>query len=235
MQAYLKGLYRSLVIALGYFPVAVAFGVTALKMGLDPLEATAASVLVFAGASQFMLVALWSKGTGILMTGLIMFLINLRHIFYGPTLLSGTSKKQRYLLPLVSFGLTDEVYATSIVDSGADADVDSSSASEDMKIFWMAGLETGAYLSWISGTAVGAVIGDQLLRNHPVIESTLSFALPALFLSLFLGIFDSRNSLTLVFSSVPVIILQLLGHTSAAVISGIVAGIAASWIKERMA
>ncbi|WP_051283773.1 AzlC family ABC transporter permease [Desulforegula conservatrix] len=220
MKIFIKGLGQSLVIAMGYIPVAIAFGVTSVKMGLDPIEAIMASILVFAGASQFMLVALWNTGTGIAMASLIMFLINLRHIFYGPSLFSKTKPEKRYLLPLISFGITDEVYATSLVKSN--------SIIEDERLSWTAGLETGAYLSWISGTAIGAILGDQILKNYPVIESTLSFALPALFLSLFLSIYDSKNVAMLAATAVPVIVLQYLGFTSAAVIAGIVSGITSS-------
>jgi len=220
MNLFFKGLTQSLVIAMGYLPVAIAFGVTSVKMGLDPVAAIMASILVFAGASQFMLVALWNRGTGIAMVSLIMFLINLRHVFYGPSLLSKTKSEKRYLLPLISFGITDEVYATSLAKSD--------SITEEERLSWTAGLETGAYLSWVSGTAIGAILGDQVLKNYPVIESTLSFALPALFLSLFLSIFDPKNIAMLAATAVPVIILQYFGFTSAAVIAGIISGITSS-------
>lgn len=225
INGFFKGVGQSAVIAMGYLPVAIAFGVTSVEMGLSSAEAIMASVFIFAGASQFMLVALWNKGTNILMISLIMFFINLRHIFYGPSLLSGIRADHRFLIPIVSFGITDEVYAASLAKSD--------SIGEEEKLSWTIGLETGAYASWVTGTAIGAMIGNQILRNYPVIESTLSFALPALFLSLFLNIYKSSNFIMLIATSLPVIILNYLGFPSAAIISGIISGILASTLSGK--
>lgn len=225
LNGFFKGLAQSAVIAMGYLPVALAFGVTSVEMGLTSVETILTSVFIFAGASQFMLVALWNKGTSLFMICLIMFFINLRHVFYGPSMLSGMEPEKRPLLPFISFGITDEVYAASLSKSGG--------VLEEERLSWTMGLEAGAYSSWVAGTAIGAMIGNQLLKNYPVIESTLSFALPALFLSLFLNIQKSKNMAMMMATSLPVIILHYLGHSSVAIISGIISGICASHLSER--
>ncbi|HLV12035.1 MAG TPA: AzlC family ABC transporter permease [Trueperaceae bacterium] len=72
--------------ALGYFPVAVSFGVVAARAGLSLLEAALLSLVVFAGASQFVAVALVAGGAGPLVTFLSLLAMNVRHVFYGPSL-----------------------------------------------------------------------------------------------------------------------------------------------------
>ena len=53
-----RGLGAAWPVALGYFPVAVAFGALGAQAGLSPLWVQLTSLLVFAGASQFALVGL---------------------------------------------------------------------------------------------------------------------------------------------------------------------------------
>ena len=53
----LRGLGDSLAIAAGYVPVAFSFGLAAVQVGLGAPWAVAISAIVFAGASQFVLVS----------------------------------------------------------------------------------------------------------------------------------------------------------------------------------
>ena len=101
-----RGLGAAWPVALGYFPVAVAFGALGAQAGLSPLWVQLTSLLVFAGASQFALVGLLAQGVPPLLAALLGLLLNLRHAFYGPAL-------RPYLRggPLEAFFLTDEVFA----------------------------------------------------------------------------------------------------------------------------
>ncbi len=53
-----RGLIRSFPIAIGYLPVAITFGVSALALGFSKVEVFLISALIFAGASQFALISL---------------------------------------------------------------------------------------------------------------------------------------------------------------------------------
>ena len=104
-----RGLRAAWPIALGYFPVAVAFGALGAQAGLSPLWIQLTSLLVFAGASQFALVGLLAQGVPPLLAASLGLLLNLRHAFYGPAL-------RPYLKggPLEAFFLTDEVFALAL-------------------------------------------------------------------------------------------------------------------------
>lgn len=104
-----RGLGAAWPVALGYFPVAVAFGALGAQAGLSPLWVQLTSLLVFAGASQFALVGLLAQGVPPLLAALLGLLLNLRHAFYGPAL-------RPYLRggPLEAFFLTDEVFAVAL-------------------------------------------------------------------------------------------------------------------------
>ncbi|MCD8567203.1 MAG: AzlC family ABC transporter permease [Geovibrio sp.] len=59
-----KGFRQALPIAAGYFPVAVSFGLTAVSAGLDGWLAVLMSLIVFAGASQFVGAGMFGMGVG---------------------------------------------------------------------------------------------------------------------------------------------------------------------------
>ena len=178
MTNLLAGLRTSLPLIIGYFPVAVAFGISATSIGLSELDATLISLIIFAGASQFAFVGLLAEGTSALTAMLIVVGLNLRHLLYSTSIspsLKGMSLKQKLS---AAFGLTDEVFASAFsLLKGI---------PKGNRWSWLIGLELGAYGSWIIGTWVGASSGDLLLAKFGFLKPALAFALPALFLSLLL-------------------------------------------------
>ena len=178
MTNFLAGLRTSLPLIIGYFPVAVAFGISATSIGLSELDATLISLIIFAGASQFAFVGLLTEGTSALTAMLIVVGLNLRHLLYSTSIspsLKGMSLKQKLS---AAFGLTDEVFASAFsLLKGI---------PKGNRWSWLIGLELGAYGSWIIGTWVGASSGDLLLAKFGFLKPALAFALPALFLSLLL-------------------------------------------------
>lgn len=162
-----RGLQAAWPIALGYFPVAVAFGALGAQAGLSPLWVQLTSLLVFAGASQFALVGLLAQGVPPLLAATLGLLLNLRHAFYGPAL-------RPYLQggPLEAFFLTDEVFALALRTLPR--------LPQEERRGYFLGLGLGAYLSWNLGTLLGA-LGGQGLLAWPGVGEALSFALPALF------------------------------------------------------
>lgn len=89
--------------------VGTTFGVVARQSGLQPLEIIAMSLLVFAGASQFAMVQLFSESAPIVIVSVLF--INLRHLLMATSL-----RPQIRRLPLgwrlfAAFFLTDESFA----------------------------------------------------------------------------------------------------------------------------
>ena len=184
-KAFSKGFLDSSSIMLGYFPVAVSFGVAAVSTDLTPWLAVLISVCIYAGASQFILLLLIAQHTDVLTMVLIVIAVNLRHVFYGPALLSQFGAADRGSKPyaLMAFGLTDEVFAA--------ARARLSQLELQPKAHWYLGLQLGAYASWVLGTAVGAYLASDWLSHYPILQQTLSFVLPALFFALLLDMVGS--------------------------------------------
>jgi len=186
MHAFLRGLLASLSIAVGYLPIAFSFGLAAMQAGLSPVVVVASSVLVFAGASQFLLITLLAPGASLLAAIPTVLLMNARHLFYGPALLARfTHPGHRLAPPLLAFGLTDEVFATAMSQLERIAPA--------QKEHWYLGLQSGAYAAWVGGTVLGVLLTSSF-QNPPVfVREGLSFILPALFFVLLLELNVRRH------------------------------------------
>jgi 4-azaleucine resistance transporter AzlC len=160
-------------IALGYVPIAVAFGALAHHSGVTSGWAVLMSVLVFAGASQFMAVSMLLSGAGVVQIVAATFFLNLRHVVMSMTVMSGMhSVPQRWKLPL-AFGVTDETFAVLAMRQQA--------GEARTSPHFAGALMAAAYLSWVSGTAAGTVFGASI---PPGVSSSMSIGLYAMFIGL---------------------------------------------------
>jgi 4-azaleucine resistance transporter AzlC len=206
MQTFKKGFFASFPIILGYFPVAIAFGVSARGVGLSVVESVMISVLVFAGASQFALVSLLAAGTSAAMAAVASLMLNLRHLLYGLLLAPVLRRVKLSAAAPLAFGLTDEVFATAISQLER--------IPEEKRTLWLLGLEAGAYLSWVFGTLLGAAGTSILLAISPAFAPTLSFALPALFLVLLLPLLKGDAIVAALTGGLVALAFHLIGLTA---------------------
>ena len=169
-----RGLRAGLPIMLGYIPVAMAFGIAGASLGLSAWELIATSLIVYAGAGQFFILASLQLGTPFVTMVLLVTLLNARHLLYGPIIEKYLPQGLKNRL-VKAFYLTDEVFATCYVGMNK---VETAARGS-----WYMGLGILAWLSWATGTAIGVFAGDELLKAFPVVEKTLGFALPAMFVA----------------------------------------------------
>jgi len=205
-----KGVIYGIPIALGYFPVAVTFGLTALAMGMNEINTVLASMLIFAGSAQFALATLIKLPIN---ATIIPILLNLRHLIYGCII----SKRIEIRRPfLTSFGLTDEVFALSF-------------KGKDEKFVW--GLALIAYIAWVSGTVVG-VLGGSFIISNEFLYRSLVFAFPALFFVLLLSSKDWASTFIGAFIALT---LGALGYSSLSILlSGIITPLIVRWLSWKL-
>jgi len=164
------GAKAALPIVLGYLPVRIAFGILAQKAGLNAFEGGLMSLLVYAGASQFIAVEMILKGITWFPIVLTTFFINLRHLLMSSTFSLFFNKNSLRALGLLSAQLTDESFAVAMSDTSKISN----------RPIYLLGLHMTSHLAWISGSVGGAFFGS--LIDHR--EYGLPFALPALFICL---------------------------------------------------
>lgn len=169
----------SVPIFMGYFPLGVAFGVLAKSMGVSAFIAIALSTLAYGGAAQFMMLSLFSAGTGLLEVFIVSYLVNLRHTFYGLALLKEYKDLKFRLFNIAT--LTDETFAIFKALKTLDA-------AERSYVFTR--LNLLSWLYWAAGTAVGCLVGE-LIRGD---TSGLEFSLTALFIVIVMEMFKNDKN-----------------------------------------
>jgi 4-azaleucine resistance transporter AzlC len=212
----LDGLLASLPVALGYVPIAFSFGVAATRSGLTEVEAVALSLFIYAGASQFLALALLASGAPVLVSAFTLVAMNLRHVLYGPALMraAGSEARTRHAWAW-AFGLTDEVFGQAL---GALA------RGQRFSEGYMFGLGLGAYAAWVLGTAAGAFAGAGALDGSPALAAGLGFMLPAMFLALLLSILSRRQLPVIAVAAAATILGTLALSATSGILLGMVAG-----------
>lgn len=164
-----EGFLAGFPVFIGYFPVAVAFGILAKTTGLSSGDSLAFSVFVFAGASQFM--ALNLIETGVAFSGIILatFLLNLRHLLMSASLAVKITNPKKRWLPLIAFGVTDETFAVA------------ATCSRTLQISFLLAMESTAYLGWVTGTLAGYLAGGVLPASF---QESMGIGLYALFVAI---------------------------------------------------
>ncbi|WP_296671289.1 AzlC family ABC transporter permease [Rhodoferax sp.] len=169
----------SVPVAMGYVPLGMVFGFLFVQAGATVWLALLASVLVFAGAAQFMMVPMLAAGLPLASIALATLVVNLRHIFYGLSLL-GKLPHQPWARWYLVFALTDETYSVLTT-------LPAGTSTRQMVLVAM--LNQGW---WVLGTLLGALIGSQ--AQVPLVG--LDFALAALFAVLAVEQWRSAHSAT---------------------------------------
>ncbi|WP_309665021.1 AzlC family ABC transporter permease [Tabrizicola sp.] len=213
---FLQGLSASVPIVMGYLPISFSFGVAATQAGFSAVEAFALSLFIYAGASQFLALALLGSGAPLLVSAFTLIAMNLRHVLYGPALMkqAGAAASTRYAW-VWAFGLTDEVFGQAL---GAMA------RGQRFSERYMFGLGLGAYAAWLGGTAAGAYAGGGALAGYPAISASLGFMLPALFLALLLSILTRRQLPVIAVAGAVTVAVTLAVSGTAGILAGMIAG-----------
>ncbi len=102
-------------ICLGYFPIGLSLGVLAQKGGLSPWQVALMSIMVFAGGSQFIAVAMLGSGASIPAIVTTTFMVNLRHLLMSSAMAVHFPGVSRRFLALFAYGVTDESFAVNMV------------------------------------------------------------------------------------------------------------------------
>lgn len=227
-RAFLRGLVSSLSVAVGYLPIAFSFGLAALQAGLPPFITILTSIVVYAGASQFVLITLMASGAGWVTAVPTILLMNARHLFYGPALLNRLPQHDKSLPPpLLAYGLTDEVFATAL---GKLNDI-----SPPSREAWYVGLQAGAYASWVGGTILGVTFSSSFQDPPVFVEAALSFILPGLFFALLLESGVIRAARTIAVTAIATAALILVLPSYHALALGMLAGAAFNMLTGRAA
>lgn len=168
-DAFRSGVRAGIPVAIGYIPIAIAFGLLAKSSDLPNLITLAMSFLIFAGASQFIGVQLLATGAmywEILLTTLI---LNSRHFLMSASLSQRIEVASRRMLAVIAFGITDETFSVA------------STRPEARHGSFLLGLNLVAFSAWNVGTWFGVFLAFGLPGS---IQASMGIALYAMFIGL---------------------------------------------------
>jgi 4-azaleucine resistance transporter AzlC len=154
LSALLAGMRATAPFAIGVMPQMILYGVTALQAGLSPLMAQAMALLVFSGAILPAAQALHA-GTPVLVAGLMIVLLNARHILYSARLAPNLRRFRRPRRLLASYLLTDESF-------GADARRAREGKYQQQWWWFLVGAGLTMWLAVQGATALGLALGTQM-------------------------------------------------------------------------
>lgn len=118
---FLAGVKTMTPLMVGIAPFGMVSGVAAVNIGLTPLQAMGMSVIVFAGTSQLAAIELLGQDVAAPIVVLTILVVNARLVMYSASIgpyLRGLSTRWRCL---VSYLLTDHVYALVVTETADDA------------------------------------------------------------------------------------------------------------------
>ena len=167
---FLSGVRDGVPIALAYFAVSFALGITAGKIGFSAIQAFVASLTNNASAGEYAAFSLIAFGSSFLEVAIVELITNARYFLMAATLSQKFSRKTPFYHRLfIGFGLTDEIFAINVARNGY------------LAPSYTYGAMAVALPSWATGTALGVIVGDVL---PAFAVSALGVALYGMFISI---------------------------------------------------
>jgi 4-azaleucine resistance transporter AzlC len=153
---------------LAVFFIGLSYGAIAVASGFPAWVPAAQSVLVLAGASEFLFIGIIAAGASPIAAALAGVLVNARHVPYSLALPDVTGRGWRRLLG--THVMNDESVVFALSQDGL---------ARQRAAYWACGL--GVLICWPGGAILGALIGS-------LIRDTNAFGLDAMFPAVILAL-----------------------------------------------
>jgi 4-azaleucine resistance transporter AzlC len=173
-ESFIQGVKDCLPTVMGYLSIGFAAGVVEKTAGLSLAEIALMSILLYAGSAQFIAAGMMTAGnpsTAIIFT---VFFVNLRHLLMSAALAPYFRHLPVWKNVLIGSQLTDETFGVAVTRL---------SGKSKGSYQWMFGLNLTAYLNWLLANVAGGIFGKWITQPE---KFGLDFALPAMFIGLFM-------------------------------------------------
>ena len=164
-------------------PFGIIFGAIGIEMGFTPTITYATSLIIFGGASQIVLLQLFSGGASSLVIISSVGAVNSRHLLYGAVVSEHVSDLKLIWKIIISYFLIDQAFARSNEYLKI--------SKEKNKYFHLIGGGATCWVIWQSTTLLGIFLGASIPE-----ELGLSFAVPLTFIAILVN--DFRKILNVI-------------------------------------
>ncbi|MDO9126121.1 MAG: AzlC family ABC transporter permease [Parvibaculum sp.] len=208
----------------GAIPFGMIAGVVASNAGLDALAGIGQSVVIFAGASQLASTQLIADAAPVLVVILTGLVINLRFAMYSAALAGHLAALPRGRRWLVSYLMTDQSYALSVLHYAARPEMSLAAKYA----FYMGGAAV-MWAVWLAATAVGYFLGNSIPASW-----SLDFFVPLSFLALIVPAIRDRANAAAALTGGAVAVLAWSLPFNLGLFLAAISGVAAGYAVERL-
>ncbi len=189
MKYLLAGIQAEAPLLIGVFPFGLIYGAAALNARLSPAASQLMSSIVFAGSAQVITAQLVHEMTPGIVIVLTIAVVNLRHMLYSASLAPYIASLPIRWKVLLSYLLTDEAYAPSILH------YEKEGPTPYAHWFWL-GAGFALWFTWQMATALGIFLRRAIPDSWP-----LDFALPLTFIAMVVPALKSRAAIAAALSA----------------------------------
>ena len=183
IKNFWAGVRAELPLLIGVFPFGLIYGALAINAGLSTVAAQAMSSIVFAGSSQFIAAQLVHEAAPGLVIVLTIAVVNLRHMLYSASLAPYLSSLSTRWKMLLSYLLTDEAYAPTILHYEKEG-------LNPYAHWFLLGAGFSLWFTWQVSTVLGIFLGAAIPESW-----SLDFALPLTFIAMVVPVLKNQAAI----------------------------------------
>jgi len=191
LKTLFKGVTDVSPLMIPVFPFGIIYGVIGMELGLGAYMTLGASIIMFAGASQIVLLQLFSGGASSLVMFSSVGAVNSRHLLYGAVLSEHLSTLRLTWKIILSYVLVDQAFAVSNTYF-------KNNENNENKHYHLLGAGFTCWVIWQISTIIGIVLGSVVPE-----ELGLSFTISLTFLALLINDFRKfKNIIVMLVSGI---------------------------------
>jgi 4-azaleucine resistance transporter AzlC len=195
LKTLAKGIVDVSPLMIPVFPFGIIYGVIGMELGIGPYMTLGLSIIIFGGASQIVLLQLFSGGASSLVIFSSVGAVNSRHLLYGAVLSEHLSTLKLTWKIILSYVMVDQAFAVSNTYF-------KNNRKNENKHFHLLGAGFTCWTTWQISTILGIVLGSVVPE-----ELGLSFTISLTFLALLIN--DFRKFKNIIVMSVSGIVATI--------------------------
>ena len=189
LKTLVKGIIDVSPLMIPVVPFGIIYGVIGMDLGIGPYMTFGLSIIIFGGASQIVLLQLFSGGASSLVILSSVGAVNARHVLYGAVLSEHLSTLKLSWKIILSYVLIDQAFAVSNTYF---------KKNNKDNHYHLLGSGVTCWTIWQISTILGIVLGSVVPK-----ELGLSFTISLTFLALLIGDFRKfKNIIVMLVSGI---------------------------------
>jgi len=198
-KTFIKGIIDVSPLMIPVVPFGIIYGVIGMELGLSPYMTFGMSIIIFGGASQIVLLQLFSAGASSFVIISSVGAVNSRHLLYGAIFSQYLSHLKITWKIILSYVLIDQAFAVSNTYF-------KKNRKNENKHYHLLGAGFTCWFIWQISTILGIVLGSVVPE-----ELGLSFTISLTFLALLINDFRKFKNIIVMLTSG---IVATLGYTT---------------------